>query len=557
MLVSALLIFYNLILAFAMGLIFIKLVSKSINQVSPVIHPTLVVLSGWVFMAMLLQSYHLFFRVDGYAHVFIVVCILLALSLQFKSLLKDAVASLHAISSKQHIAVGVMMLVLVVLNIVQRKADGDIGDYHLQAIRWIEEYAAVPGLGNIRRQLGNNSNWFLLNAFSGTHFWGLRSLYTLNAGLVIMVALFVTPHLKQRFWLRNFILLLYFTVIATRKYTGAVTNDLIITSGIVLLFSWFVDLMDTQSVKHTELLLLAFLALGLITFKLSALPLGIFAVGVLWILYKHVGFKFKSVAVILVFVLLLFMPWFTHNVINSGYLLFPVKGTNIFAVDWQMRPEIVNYEVYANLAYARAPQVDIEVARYFTWSQWWPYWIASLDVFSLFLMVGGVGFILVLGVQLLINPTFKQYFRKHQYWIIAVTCLAALYLWFTHGPTPRFVFGYLVFLIAMGLGLINRVWMQQLLHKHMLNLCLVFMGVMLLLQVKNLVNQHKVGAVAFFPPQYDQPQLKPFDVSGGIIYVPVTNQQCWDALLPCSNLPDSSLQFRGATLQQGFSIKAN
>jgi hypothetical protein len=91
----------------------------------------------------------------------------------------------------------------------------------------------------------------------------------------------------------------------------------------------------------------------------------------------------------------------------------------------------------------------------------------------------------------------------------------------------------------------------------MLNLCLVFMGVMLLLQVKNLVNQHKIGAVAIFPPQYDQPQLKPFDVSGGIIYVPVTNQQCWDALLPCSNLPDSSLQFRGATLQQGFSIKAN
>lgn len=557
MLVSALLIFYNLMLAFAMGLIFVKLISKSINQVSPVIHPTLVVLSGWVFMAILLQSYHLFFRVDGYAHVFILVCILLALSLQFKSLLKDAVASLHAISSKQHIAVGVLMLLLVILNIVQRKADGDIGDYHLQAIRWIEEYAAVPGLGNIRRQLGNYSNWFLLNAFSGMHFLGLHSLYTINAGLVIMVALFVTPHLKQRFWLRNFILLLYFTVIATRKYTGAVTNDLIITSGIVLLFSWFVDLMDTQSVKHTELLLLALLALGLITFKLSALPLGIFAAGVLWVLYKQVGFQLKSVGVILVFVLLLFIPWLTHNVMNSGYLLFPVKGTNIFAVDWQMRPEIVNYEVYANLAYARAPQVDIEVARNFTLSQWWPHWIASLDVFSMFLLVGGVGFILFLGVELLINPTFKQYFKKHQYWIIAITCLVALYLWFTHGPTPRFVFGYLVFLIAMGLGLINRVWMQQLLHKHMLNLCLVFMVVMLLLQVKNIVNQHKVGAVAILPPPYHQPQLKTFGVSGGVLYVPDTNQQCWDALLPCTNLPDSGLQFRGATLQQGFSIKAN
>jgi hypothetical protein len=109
----------------------------------------------------------------------------------------------------------------------------------------------------------------------------------------------------------------------------------------------------------------------------------------------------------------------------------------------------------------------------------------------------------------------------------------------------------------MGLGLINRVWMQQLLHKHMLNLCLVFMVVMLLQQVKNIVNQHKVGAVAILPPPYHQPQLKTFGVSGGVLYVPDTNQQCWDALLPCTNLPDSGLQFRGATLQQGFSIKAN
>jgi hypothetical protein len=46
--------------------------------------------------------------------------------------------------------------------------------YHAQAVRWIEDYSATPGIAHLRRELGFQSVWFILEAVfafntSGTH----------------------------------------------------------------------------------------------------------------------------------------------------------------------------------------------------------------------------------------------------------------------------------------------------------------------------------------------------------------------------------------------------
>lgn len=555
MLVSILLIIYNLTVAFAAGVVFTRLLSKVSGASTAVIHPSLYVMVGWGFIAMLLQVYHLFFAINLFAHIFVWFTLFLFASTQFKSLAKDMVASLHQISSKKHIAIGLGVFVLVLLNIISRKADGDIGDYHLQAIRWMEEYAAVPGIGNIRRQLGNNSNWFLLQAFSGFHFLGLRSVYTINASLVIMVALYVTPHLNQHFWLRNLLLLFYFIIVATRKYTGAVTNDLVITSGIIMLFCWFTDVVNNNNKKAIELLLIIVFTLLLITFKLSALPMVLFALGVFYYAHKQQLINKKTTLTLFGFGLIIFVPWLITNVIHSGYLLFPVPSSNLFDVDWKMSPEIVAYEVYANLAYARAPTVDIEISRFFTFSEWWPHWIKSIDIFSAILLVGGLFFYLTLIFQWLVNKRFRNQFTENYYGVIAITCLVALILWFTHGPTPRFVFGYLVFTITMGVNLFHRTTLQQLLYKNKFTLLGIFLLGLIVLSIQKQLTNQGLASALIIPTTYQQPQINKFEVSGGTLNIPAINQQCWDSELPCTNLPDSALQYRGATLQEGFRIK--
>ena len=504
---------------------------------------------------MLLQVYHLFFPVNLFAHIYIWLSIVILATGQFKMIAKDVVSSLHQISSKKHVAVGIGFLILVLINIISRKADGDIGDYHLQAIRWIEEYAAVPGIGNIRRQLGNNSNWFLLQAFGGLHFLGIRSVYTLNAALVIMAALYVTPHLKQHFWLRNLLLLFYFAIVATRKYTGGVTNDISITIGIIILFCWFTDIINNHNKKAIELLMLVVLTMLLITYKLSALPMVLFAIGVFFYAFKQQLITKRIIYFIIGIGVLIFIPWFITNIIHSGYLLFPVTSSNFFDVDWKMRPEIVAYEVYANLAYARAPNIDIEVSRYYTFSQWWPHWIKSIDIFSFILLGGGLFFYVILIIQWLNNKRFRNQFKTHYYWIIASTCMVALVLWFTHGPTPRFVFGYLVFTITMGINLFHQTTLQQLLYKHKFSLVATLLIVLIASSVKNQITNQIFSNNLIMPPSYMQPQIQNFAVNGGALNVPLPKQQCWDSKLPCTNLPDSGIEYRGITLNQGFRIK--
>jgi len=555
MLVSIILIIYNLTVAFVAGVIFTRLLSKVSGTSPTVIHPSLYVIVGWGFIVMLLQVYHLFYPVNLFAHVLVWMVLLMLAATQFKNLAKDMVASLHQIGSKKHVAIGLGILVLVLLNIISRKADGDIGDYHLQAIRWMEEYAAVPGIGNIRRQLGNNSNWFLLQAFSGFHFSGLRSVYTINASLVIMVALYVTPHLNQHFWLRNLLLLFYFIIVATRKYTGAVTNDLVITSGIIMLFCWFTDVVNNNNKKAIELLLIIVFTMLIITFKLSALPMVLFALGVFYYAYKQQLINKKSTLTLFVFGLIIFIPWLITNVIHSGYLLFPIPSSNLFDVDWKMRPEIVAYEVYANLAYARAPTVDIELSKHFSFNEWWPHWIKSIDIFSAILLLGGLFFYVTLIFQWLINKRFRNQFTENYYWIIATTSLVALLLWFTHGPTPRFVFGYLVFTITMGINLFHRNTLQQLLYKNKFTLVGIFLLGLITLSIQKQLTSQGLASSLIIPTAYQQTQINKFEVSGGMLNIPANSQQCWDSELPCTNLPDSGLQYRGTTLQQGFRIK--
>ncbi len=556
MLVSVLLVVYNLFIAFASGLVLVRLFSKLLNlPVGMSIHPAIVVLLGWSFMSILLQCYHLFFPIQLMAHCYVAAVIALFGSIWCKLLLNDALASLNQIATKKHLIFGFGYLVILLLNICTRNATGDIGDYHLQAIKWIEEYAVVPGVGNVRRQLANNSNWFLLNAFSGLSFLGLRSVYTINACLAFMVALFMLSGLNQKFWLRNLIILLYFIMVATRKYTGAVTNDLAITGGVVLLFCWFVDVIHLQQKQPLQVILMIVVTATLVTYKLSALPLMLFALGLLVYLILHKYMFTRQLIVLGIVGLVLYVPWLITNVINSGYIIFPMVNGNWFGVDWEMRPEIVFFEFYSNLAYARAPLVDIEVARHYTLTQWWPHWITSLDYFSIMLMLTTLVMLLFCVIRLVTNKAFRSFFISNYYHLILLTCTGAFILWFTHAPSPRFIWGYMIFITSTGIHLLSNFLPLKQLFKHHFKFATVLLFGSLLLFFTSFYPSGKLLSVAVLPPPYSQSDLNMVKVQNGCLLVPSANSQCWDAALPCTSLPDTGLVFRGTSLQQGFRIK--
>jgi len=83
--------------------------------------------------------------------------------------------SLHPLA-----ALAGLLCLLIVLEIATQRANNpDTGIYHAQAIRWIETYPVVPGLGNLHTRFAYNSSWLVANALFSFAFTGLRSFHLL------------------------------------------------------------------------------------------------------------------------------------------------------------------------------------------------------------------------------------------------------------------------------------------------------------------------------------------------------------------------------------------
>ncbi len=81
----------------------------------------------------------------------------------------------------------VVIFLTVLLISSNFSSNPDTGIYHAQAIRWMETYPAVPGLGNLHSRFAYNSQWLVLNAFFSFSFLGLQSFHVLPGALTLVV----------------------------------------------------------------------------------------------------------------------------------------------------------------------------------------------------------------------------------------------------------------------------------------------------------------------------------------------------------------------------------
>lgn len=72
----------------------------------------------------------------------------------------------------------------------------DDGAYHAQAIRWAEQFPAVPGLANLQYRLAWVPTWFVASALTSGSFVGERVL-ALNSFVFLCVALYLWNGLSR------------------------------------------------------------------------------------------------------------------------------------------------------------------------------------------------------------------------------------------------------------------------------------------------------------------------------------------------------------------------
>ena len=485
----------------------------------------------------------------------------------------------------------------IALQAMQPVTNVDSGTYQLQSIRWLNEYAIVPGLGNLFGRLALNqaflafaaalnfypyfnlgyalANGFLslLLAMEGWHALILRRGERSLAHFATLCALPIAAYMVLRLnpaspsptTASSILQVVIWLYCARLFFQSKVVGD---GSGLDQ-----EAVHEAAQIARTRAHVILTLAATVLTFHLSNLVfVTVIALMVLirnWFSEPHP----LLIRGIILFRLtwlcnLMLIIWAGRGYFLSGYLAYP-STLVAFGVDWAVPP--MRVEAEANLIEMTAKSVRGGLAEG-SWA-WVGSWLAGLvtgdGITQLLypLLLTLILWIAFWGVREAsrrgeIHPASvdaqENKARPAPYALLTLPLVMALIAWWLTTPDPALVhslFWMLPILVAHKLlvTLQGVEWratrVRQLVPPA---LFLLVNGAMLVSLLLN--GQQAVMVLPKFAP-LPQPMVVEETLPRRLsVLIPVDDQHCWNTLLPCSPYADPQLRKRGTDLQQGFRV---
>jgi hypothetical protein len=433
----------------------------------------------------------------------------------------------------------------------------DTESYHIQSIKWIQEYGSVPGLVNLHERFGFNSSWFssvALFSFSSKTTGGFTVMNSLTSlWLCYWFIEKINQFQKENNVQAAFAILLVFIIClliwAFIKGNAATTNYDFITTSIVLLLFTEVFFSEKTSPKIEWIIWPAYLlTVRLINYPLLLLSLYAF---ILFIKQKQT----RKLLLPIAYCLLLIVPFLIRSIIIAGYPFYPATFFDLTNVDWKPDPQIterlLEYIKYYNRV--STTYFDIEQTKALG-SSWVPAWFQHLFPFDKILVLVGFTGILFTGIKLRI--------QKNDYSKSIITGLMILWLmsWLIIAPDPRFVYGILIFgtvLLEYHLSSFVNDFRSI---KFLLNALIILMiaGLSYYLVSKPLKQKEYRNWIS--PLQLPQPPVKEFVIDGITFRIPELinnnwNIRCYGTKLPCLYEIHPRLKPRGKNIRSGFHLE--
>ena len=248
--------------------------------------------------------------------------------------------------------------------------------YHAQAIRWIEEYGIVPGLGNLHNRLAYNSSFLPLQALFSLKWLFGRSLHSVNGFICAFFLSYAV--LTCNIWKNRKLnttdlfrcMIIFFIMTNTVQNISSPGTDLAPLLIILYICVKWTEF-SIESAKSECYCYVAMVAVYCVTLKLSAATFVLLAA---YPVYRiiHSGkwlilFKYIVTGVVIV------LPYLIRNVIISGYLLYPYPQIDLFHVDWKMPGDLLTIDSREIMAWGRNIH-DVKLYNE-SFSQWFPSWL--------------------------------------------------------------------------------------------------------------------------------------------------------------------------------------
>lgn len=155
----------------------------------------------------------------------------------------------------------------------------DTGLYHAQAIRWIEEYGVVPGLGNLHSRFAYNSAAFPLCAVYSMRWLGgslfPEGMHAVQGFLALLVGIqcsgIRTLAVRRRVRVSDFVRVggIYYLTVLFGEMVSPASDYFAMLLLLFILIDWL-DLLESGEKEAAPYALLSLLLVFTVTVKLSA-----------------------------------------------------------------------------------------------------------------------------------------------------------------------------------------------------------------------------------------------------------------------------------------------
>lgn len=446
------------------------------------------------------------------------------------------------------------ILMFVVLGFA-KTVNIDTEIYHLQIIRWTNEYGTVPGLANLYPRFGLSSSWFNLISFFHVPAFNAQNFTYLNATTVIWFFIWLVYKTE---WNRKskdgnsslslfyFLLLVYslFDWQLLRNTANSTSHDFIVTALLIFCIAFIIDDIFNSRSLLLPVPVLIVLALSVIPFKLSGI-----LVLLLLLYFLLLQNKKKNYLTVFAAGIIIILPHFIRNYFISGYPLYPIAFSPL-QPDWQLPADMVKYFneyiLYNNRYYNQT--IDFVSTAPRSIQSWIPYWFSGILLQHKIIIAAAIT-----SAVVFVFKKEPEADRKKIRRLMAVLLLM-LTGWFISAPDPRFGFGFILPLAFLPVSLYAGKFIHQKFYPLLL---LIIAGAVCFYTYKKSDFVTKEPAYLLRPVSADQPPFRNVTKNG--IELNTTekinnnwNNRCFFTPLPCLCEENPFIKPRGENLKDGF-----
>ena len=454
----------------------------------------------------------------------------------------------------------------------------DSGLYHLTAIRWINSYPIMPGLGNLHSRLAYNQSFFTYVAALNLYpfFGNGRSIANSFLFIILLGTVFIS--LYSKFSKRGvftkhpfnyapdlFIIPVIAFLAIEPNGLSSPTPDLASTILQIVIFlelshcisDWREGLKD----QNYRAFVIVILAATSITIKLSNLVFALCSIGIVLVyIWKTAPLQIRSIVRIVLPAVIIISVWMLRGYILSGTPLFP-SLLGYIPFEWAMPRASVITEANWIVSWARQPNAfPASVLANWNWFRPWLQRISQEIVGVVYPFLVSIALLCLTGILeilLYLRKRSKPGFLEN---IICLPIFLGLIYWFLAAPDPRFA-NAIFWLLPIGSVIIFLTCLYRFLDRRvfLLTLCIIFIVANLYIGKKIFADRSSIMQISLsgWFPVPTVPIIEKRTNSGLIIYMPEKGDQTWDAPLPSTPYLNSNLRLIiPGNIASGFTVRS-